>query len=155
MLAWASLLAPSMPFLSHPSVPGGCTETGRPGCACCPWVPSISAQRGLGNQQAHRCVPLFAVCRSPPSSLGRYLGDGRFHLESIMIANPGIPAYRYGQPTGTCSGPHQPCGREHPSSPSTPGTSCPPHVPQEHPPAQGWAGSCLQRAQAGKGPQGG
>ncbi|XP_009582560.1 PREDICTED: diphthamide biosynthesis protein 1, partial [Fulmarus glacialis] len=22
-----------------------------------------------------------------------YLGDGRFHLESIMIANPGIPAY--------------------------------------------------------------
>ncbi|XP_010130456.1 PREDICTED: diphthamide biosynthesis protein 1, partial [Buceros rhinoceros silvestris] len=25
----------------------------------------------------------------------QYLGDGRFHLESIMIANPGIPAYRY------------------------------------------------------------
>ncbi|XP_048121408.1 2-(3-amino-3-carboxypropyl)histidine synthase subunit 1 isoform X4 [Alosa alosa] len=24
-----------------------------------------------------------------------YLGDGRFHLESIMIANPDIPAYRY------------------------------------------------------------
>ncbi|XP_030041620.1 2-(3-amino-3-carboxypropyl)histidine synthase subunit 1 isoform X2 [Microcaecilia unicolor] len=24
-----------------------------------------------------------------------YLGDGRFHLESIMIANPGIQAYRY------------------------------------------------------------
>lgn len=24
-----------------------------------------------------------------------YLGDGRFHLESIMIANPIIPAYRY------------------------------------------------------------
>lgn len=23
-----------------------------------------------------------------------YLGDGRFHLESIMIANPDIPAYR-------------------------------------------------------------
>uniref|UniRef100_A0A8C8VLH2 2-(3-amino-3-carboxypropyl)histidine synthase subunit 1 n=1 Tax=Pelusios castaneus TaxID=367368 RepID=A0A8C8VLH2_9SAUR len=23
------------------------------------------------------------------------LGDGRFHLESIMIANPGVPAYRY------------------------------------------------------------
>lgn len=27
----------------------------------------------------------------------RYLGDGRFHLESIMIANPEIPAYRYSQ----------------------------------------------------------
>ncbi|KAI8929305.1 putative diphthamide synthesis protein-domain-containing protein [Entophlyctis helioformis] len=24
-----------------------------------------------------------------------YLGDGRFHLESIMIANPKLPAYRY------------------------------------------------------------
>nr|XP_032644202.1 2-(3-amino-3-carboxypropyl)histidine synthase subunit 1 [Chelonoidis abingdonii] len=24
-----------------------------------------------------------------------YLGDGRFHLESVMIANPGVPAYRY------------------------------------------------------------
>lgn len=24
-----------------------------------------------------------------------YLGDGRFHLESIMIANPQLPAYRY------------------------------------------------------------
>ncbi|XP_027718154.1 2-(3-amino-3-carboxypropyl)histidine synthase subunit 1 isoform X2 [Vombatus ursinus] len=24
-----------------------------------------------------------------------YLGDGRFHLESIMIANPGVSAYRY------------------------------------------------------------
>eukprot|EP00729_Bicosta_minor_P000576 gene576-29822_t len=24
-----------------------------------------------------------------------YLGDGRFHLESIMISNPALPAYRY------------------------------------------------------------
>ena len=24
-----------------------------------------------------------------------YIGDGRFHLESIMIANPKVPAYRY------------------------------------------------------------
>lgn len=24
-----------------------------------------------------------------------YIGDGRFHLESIMISNPGTPAYRY------------------------------------------------------------
>nr|NVI71026.1 putative diphthamide biosynthesis protein 1 [Cucujiformia] len=24
-----------------------------------------------------------------------YLGDGRFHLEAIMIANPSVPAYRY------------------------------------------------------------
>ncbi|CAH3109112.1 unnamed protein product [Porites lobata] len=24
-----------------------------------------------------------------------YLGDGRFHLEAVMIANPSVPAYRY------------------------------------------------------------
>ena len=24
-----------------------------------------------------------------------YVGDGRFHLESIMIANPSLPAFRY------------------------------------------------------------
>lgn len=28
-------------------------------------------------------------------TLYSYLGDGRFHLESIMIANPSIPAFRY------------------------------------------------------------
>ncbi|KAI0347171.1 Diphthamide synthesis [Trametopsis cervina] len=38
-------------------------------------------------------------CTAPP--LGNnvdaliYLGDGRFHLESIMIANPTVPAFRY------------------------------------------------------------
>lgn len=40
-------------------------------------------------------------CTSPtiPASaqvdLMLYLGDGRFHLESAMIANPSLPAYRY------------------------------------------------------------
>lgn len=24
-----------------------------------------------------------------------YVGDGRFHLEAIMIANPAVPAFRY------------------------------------------------------------
>ena len=33
-------------------------------------------------------VILQVVC------VNRYLGDGRFHLESVMIANPHIPAYR-------------------------------------------------------------
>ncbi|XP_069135556.1 2-(3-amino-3-carboxypropyl)histidine synthase subunit 1-like isoform X2 [Argopecten irradians] len=32
----------------------------------------------------------------PPSVTALiYLGDGRFHLESIMISNPEVPAYRY------------------------------------------------------------
>lgn len=29
------------------------------------------------------------------SLMSRYVGDGRFHLESIMIANPSVPAFRY------------------------------------------------------------
>ena len=33
-------------------------------------------------------LPLLLHC-------SRYLGDGRFHLESIMIANPQVPAFRY------------------------------------------------------------
>jgi 2-(3-amino-3-carboxypropyl)histidine synthase len=32
---------------------------------------------------------------SSPVDLILYLGDGRFHLESAMIHNPSIPAYRY------------------------------------------------------------
>nr|POF06854.1 diphthamide biosynthesis protein 1 [Quercus suber] len=31
----------------------------------------------------------------PPVDLLLYLGDGRFHLESAMIHNPQLPAYRY------------------------------------------------------------
>jgi 2-(3-amino-3-carboxypropyl)histidine synthase len=38
-------------------------------------------------------------CTSPrlasPEEVIIYLGDGRFHLESIMIANPANPAYKY------------------------------------------------------------
>eukprot|EP01135_Chromosphaera_perkinsii_P001315 Nk52_evm42s164 gene=Nk52_evmTU42s164 len=38
-------------------------------------------------------------CTAPPLMNGEtaviYLGDGRFHLEAIMIANPEIKAYRY------------------------------------------------------------
>lgn len=33
--------------------------------------------------------------RLPPVDALVYIGDGRFHLESIMISNPSIPAYRY------------------------------------------------------------
>ncbi|XP_078278521.1 2-(3-amino-3-carboxypropyl)histidine synthase subunit 1, partial [Rhinoraja longicauda] len=50
-----------------------------------------------------QCKPLspgeILGCTSPligkPVAAIIYLGDGRFHLESIMIANPGVPAYRY------------------------------------------------------------
>ncbi|XP_016158400.1 PREDICTED: diphthamide biosynthesis protein 1 isoform X2 [Ficedula albicollis] len=50
-----------------------------------------------------QCKPLspgeILGCTSPRLAQNTdaivYLGDGRFHLESIMIANPGIPAYRY------------------------------------------------------------
>ncbi|KAM5273485.1 2-(3-amino-3-carboxypropyl)histidine synthase subunit 1 [Ctenodactylus gundi] len=50
-----------------------------------------------------QCKPLspgeILGCTSPrlPKEVEAvvYLGDGRFHLESVMIANPGVPAYRY------------------------------------------------------------
>uniref|UniRef100_A0A8C3VNP8 2-(3-amino-3-carboxypropyl)histidine synthase subunit 1 n=1 Tax=Catagonus wagneri TaxID=51154 RepID=A0A8C3VNP8_9CETA len=50
-----------------------------------------------------QCKPLspgeILGCTSPrlPKEVEAvvYLGDGRFHLESVMIANPSVPAYRY------------------------------------------------------------
>uniref|UniRef100_G1T4J1 2-(3-amino-3-carboxypropyl)histidine synthase subunit 1 n=2 Tax=Oryctolagus cuniculus TaxID=9986 RepID=G1T4J1_RABIT len=50
-----------------------------------------------------QCKPLspgeILGCTSPrlPKEVAAvvYLGDGRFHLESVMIANPEVPAYRY------------------------------------------------------------
>ncbi|XP_037787874.1 2-(3-amino-3-carboxypropyl)histidine synthase subunit 1 [Penaeus monodon] len=49
-----------------------------------------------------QCRPLspgeVLGCTSPPVPEGHTiicLGDGRFHLESIMISNPGIPTYLY------------------------------------------------------------
>ncbi|XP_075417326.1 2-(3-amino-3-carboxypropyl)histidine synthase subunit 1 isoform X2 [Tenrec ecaudatus] len=50
-----------------------------------------------------QCKPLspgeILGCTSPQLSKEVeaivYLGDGRFHLESVMIANPNVPAYRY------------------------------------------------------------
>ncbi|XP_030034963.1 2-(3-amino-3-carboxypropyl)histidine synthase subunit 1 [Manduca sexta] len=48
-----------------------------------------------------QCKPLspgeILGCTAPKvtSDIIIYLGDGRFHLEAIMIANPNIPAYKY------------------------------------------------------------
>lgn len=48
-----------------------------------------------------QCKPLspgeILGCTAPKldADLIVYLGDGRFHLESIMIANPNIPAFKY------------------------------------------------------------
>ena len=39
--------------------------------------------------------PNLSTYTDAPIDLILYLGDGRFHLESIMIHNPSIPAYRY------------------------------------------------------------
>lgn len=41
-------------------------------------------------------APSPSTDRDPsPKQLLLYVGDGRFHLESAMIANPDLPAYRY------------------------------------------------------------
>lgn len=50
----------------------------------------------------HGCTHVrfpFSLTSSTLADLGvrspSYVGDGRFHLESVMIANPLIPAFRY------------------------------------------------------------
>lgn len=53
---------------------------------CVPQCKPLSPGEILGCTSPHIGKPVAAII---------YLGDGRFHLESIMIANPGIPAYRY------------------------------------------------------------
>ena len=47
---------------------------------------------GLSPSSLDPCVG--SVCDGVCGLSCRYLGDGRFHLESIMIANPDLPAYR-------------------------------------------------------------
>ncbi|XP_072099361.1 2-(3-amino-3-carboxypropyl)histidine synthase subunit 1 [Mobula birostris] len=53
---------------------------------CVPQCKPLSPGEILGCTSPHIEKPVHAII---------YLGDGRFHLESIMIANPGTPAYRY------------------------------------------------------------
>ena len=65
---------------------------------------SISQQLG-GDYSVivPQCKPLspgeILGCTSPkltqPADAVVYIGDGRFHLESIMISNPSVAAYRY------------------------------------------------------------
>ncbi|KAJ6539108.1 putative diphthamide synthesis protein-domain-containing protein [Mycena capillaripes] len=65
-------------------------------------APKTSFWRGKYDATIPRSKPLspgeILGCTAP--RLGDvdaliYLGDGRFHLESIMIANPSVPAFRY------------------------------------------------------------
>ncbi len=44
---------------------------------------------------ASSCRPLDIAAYLIFLLSNRYLGDGRFHLEAIMIANPSVPAFRY------------------------------------------------------------
>ncbi|KAF2262332.1 diphthamide biosynthesis protein 1 [Lojkania enalia] len=67
-----------------------------------PIVPQIAP---LSKGEVLGCTsPSMAIKPGQLDSKGReeavpdmllYLGDGRFHLESAMIANPSLPAYRY------------------------------------------------------------
>ncbi|XP_049879239.1 2-(3-amino-3-carboxypropyl)histidine synthase subunit 1 [Pectinophora gossypiella] len=64
-----------------------------------------SVAKNLRNEEyivtVPQCKPLspgeILGCTAPKvnADVIIYLGDGRFHLESIMIANPKIPAYKY------------------------------------------------------------
>ncbi|CAA9960089.1 diphthamide biosynthesis protein [Pyrenophora teres f. maculata] len=67
-----------------------------------PFVPQIAP---LSKGEILGCTsPSMAITPGQLNSRGKeeevpdmilYLGDGRFHLESAMIANPHLPAYRY------------------------------------------------------------
>jgi len=68
------------------------------------WVEAISTLKedypAIYSPQSRPLSPGEILgCTSPKIQEGFsaiiYLADGRFHLESIMIANPDLPAYRY------------------------------------------------------------
>lgn len=59
----------------------------------------LEGEYGILLPQARPLSPAEVLgCTSPKiegAELILFVGDGRFHLESAMIANPGIPTYRY------------------------------------------------------------
>ncbi|KAJ3502861.1 hypothetical protein NLJ89_g8697 [Agrocybe chaxingu] len=59
---------------------------------------TIESPDSLSSSQATKMiegVPSVKEEISTSEKCPGYLGDGRFHLESIMIANPSVPAFRY------------------------------------------------------------
>ncbi len=61
---------------------------------------ALKGEYNIRIPQSHPLSPGEILgCTSPKVSAEGgnivYLGDGRFHLESIMIANPTVPAYQY------------------------------------------------------------
>lgn len=65
----------------------------------CPSSCTASAAQAAENSVLWTSKPAPASATPSPtdrrlSTHCRYLGDGRFHLESVMIANPSVPAYR-------------------------------------------------------------
>lgn len=61
-------------------------------------APQIADRDALVYVPGPRCVasPVRQELRlGGERSLGRFIGDGRFHLEAMMISNPSLPAYRY------------------------------------------------------------
>jgi 2-(3-amino-3-carboxypropyl)histidine synthase len=97
----SSAYADSKPFLAPVGLLGDSSQNGDSGV-----VDTAAASLWTGSYDAHipRSKPLspgeILGCTAPrlaPGSVDAilYLGDGRFHLESIMIANPEVPAFRY------------------------------------------------------------
>lgn len=77
---WSGNYAPVVPR-SKPLSPGeilGCTA---------PSVKDVDALMSV--------LPCSPMKTTTLTSFIRYLGDGRFHLEAMMIANPSVPAFRY------------------------------------------------------------
>ena len=60
-----------------------------------PQITPLSKGEILGCTSPNLSDPKNANNDGPKVDAILYLGDGRFHLESAMIANPHLPAYRY------------------------------------------------------------
>ncbi|OCK80840.1 hypothetical protein K432DRAFT_352250 [Lepidopterella palustris CBS 459.81] len=62
-----------------------------------PQIAPLSKGEILGCTSPSMSIPPTTTTANAPTTpdLLLYLGDGRFHLESAMIANPLLPAYRY------------------------------------------------------------
>ncbi|GJE84105.1 diphthamide synthesis [Phanerochaete sordida] len=78
--------------LSVGSSSGGELELGRPRLWTGKYEATIPRSKPLSPGEILGCT---APHLSDDVDALIYLGDGRFHLESIMIANPSVPAFRY------------------------------------------------------------
>jgi 2-(3-amino-3-carboxypropyl)histidine synthase len=71
-----------------PRLPRAAPAGGDDGGSCC-------GGGGCGEKKESKTAAATTTTTSTPPDALVFVADGRFHLEAMMIANPGVPAYRY------------------------------------------------------------